>query len=286
MKKPLRGIKARNFWHAFLVGIIATERKKKKQTYSIISDKRKRTSKPIIYACTHIGYDDVSIIYEVIKRPAYAFLGDPKSLYRSLEGLLLFLNGCISIELQCKSDRMVAKETAKELLRNGGNLLIFPEGAWNITENLPVMKLFPGAVSIAMATGSEIIPVAIEQYGKEFILNIGENIDFSKRETISEKHAVDELRDIMCTLKWGIYEYRKMRKREKLTEDYWKNFVENVWGEQSDEMVTLEEIHRGRYRDKDICEAQEAFNFYKQLSPSRNNAFLWRDRQKYMNGGL
>lgn len=48
-------------------------------------------------------------------------------------------------------------------------MMIFPEGAWNVTDNLPVMKLFGGTVSMALLSGAVIIPIAIEQYSKDFL---------------------------------------------------------------------------------------------------------------------
>lgn len=57
----------------------------------------------------------------------------------------------------------------------GGDLLIYPEGAWNITENQVVMPLYTGTAEMAIRTGAEIIPIAIEQGGKRYYANIGEN---------------------------------------------------------------------------------------------------------------
>lgn len=54
--------------------------------------------------------------------------------------------------------------------------MIFPEGAWNVTENLPVMPLFAGAAEMGILTGAEIVPIAFEKYGKDFYVNIGKNI--------------------------------------------------------------------------------------------------------------
>lgn len=47
--------------------------------------------------------------------------------------------------------------------------MIFPEGAWNISENLLVMKLYTGAAEMAIRTGADIVPIAIEQFGKSLL---------------------------------------------------------------------------------------------------------------------
>lgn len=49
-----------------------------------------------------------------------------------------------------------------------------PEGACNITPNLPVMKLYDGTASMALETGADIIPIRIEQYDNDFFVCIGE----------------------------------------------------------------------------------------------------------------
>lgn len=149
------------------------DRKVSKETVSVINDERMITDKPKIYACTHIGGNDIQRVFEVIKEHAYLFLGDPKGLYKDISGLLLFLNGVINMEIKDKTDRFIDKKRAIELLNKNGNLLIFPEGAWNITPNLLVMDLYKEAVLMARETGADIIPVAIEQYDNDFFVSIG-----------------------------------------------------------------------------------------------------------------
>ncbi len=62
-------------------------------------------------------------------------------------------------------------------LRAGGNLMYFPEGTWNLSPNLPVLPCFWGIVEIAQKGNAIIVPVAAEQYGKHFKINIGCNLD-------------------------------------------------------------------------------------------------------------
>ena len=81
-------------------------------------------------------------------------------------------------------DRGIAKKRSIELLEKGGNLLIYPEGAWNISPNLPVMKLYKGAVNIAVKTKADLIPIAIEQVENHFYVSIGKNIITSDMENI------------------------------------------------------------------------------------------------------
>ena len=77
---------------------------------------------------------------------------------------MAYLLGFIGCDTTEKEDRHIAKELAIRTLKQGGNILIWPEGAWNITENEVVMKLYTGTVEMAIRSGADIIPIAIEQY--------------------------------------------------------------------------------------------------------------------------
>ena len=139
-----------------------------RQKITVLADKHYSTQKPVIYAATHIGWDDVEMILSTIRHHVYLFWGDPRESYKTLDGLLLDVNGTIICDTDDKEDRFVGKETCVRWTQQGGNLLIFPEGAWNVSENLPVMALFSGTAEIAIRSGAEIIPVAIERYKNDY----------------------------------------------------------------------------------------------------------------------
>ena len=101
------------------------------------------------------------MILSAIGDHAYLFWGSPKDNYKNIVGVLLGLNGTIICETLHKEDRHISKETSVRWLSQGGNLLIFPEGAWNVLENPPVMPLYTGTAEMALRSGAEIIPLAI-----------------------------------------------------------------------------------------------------------------------------
>lgn len=78
-------------------------------------------------------------LFEAIKSPCYLFLGDPRKLHMNMDGLMLYFNGVICLDLYNKEECYIAKQTAISLLKQGGSLMKYLEGAWNITENLPVI---------------------------------------------------------------------------------------------------------------------------------------------------
>ena len=137
---------------------------------------QKKYREPVIYACTHIGENDLENIYEAIRRGCWWFVGDPCVLYKDISSLLLYQNGCILVELSDKVDRRIAYLRAVELLNAGVLLMIFPEGARNGMENLSVMALYQGTAKMSVETNTKIVPIVIEQYDKRFVINFGDEL--------------------------------------------------------------------------------------------------------------
>jgi len=214
----------------------------------VIGDARVQTDHPLIFACTHIGRYDVESNFFALKDHFYIFYGDPGLIYRSFDGFLLYVNGVIYANTGWKSDRSIGKERCIQLLKQGGNLLIYPEGAWNITENQVVMKLFTGAVEMAIRSKAEIVPIAMEQYDNTYYVNIGKNISYSEVPLEQKREKTDELRDILCTLKWEIWERMGVSKRTDIAENYGSTFLKNIM-RKSPSDYTVEDIARIRYRD-------------------------------------
>ena len=247
---PVKGIKWRKRIHKIMFAIIKMKRVLLHQKLTILHDEREDTDKPIIYACTHIGRYDIEMALESIQDTCFLFLGSPGKLYRSLDGVLVYLFGFIGCDTTEKEDRHIAKELAIRTLKQGGNILIFPEGAWNITENQVVMKLYTGTIEMAIRSGADIVPIAIEQYEKSFYINIGKNISLDKATNLNEKRRLyDDLRDILCTLKWEIWEQFPIVQRSSLPENMGQIFVGRIMSETAND-YTVEEIERDRFHEK------------------------------------
>lgn len=275
--EPFRGIKFRKMLHPILVCGLKLMHLISGQKITIVGDKRVPTDRPVIFAATHIGWDDIEMIFTAIGDHAYLFWGDPRESYKTMDGMLLDLNGVIICDTDHKTDRYIGKETCVRWLGQGGNLLIFPEGVWNTTENLPVQCLFPGTAEMAIRTNADIIPIAISQVGKEYRVNIGANISCNGF-SLSQKQALTEsLREAMATLKWEIYETQSITKRNTIPEnfvaEYRKMFLEQAQG-----VYTWEEFLNMAYRPRNITAPKAAFDHLDHLIPCRENAFLFRKR--------
>lgn len=254
---PLKHIELRKKIHFLLLQLIKIDRVLSHETLEVIGDKRIKSDAPKIYACTHIGGNDIQRTFEAIGEHAYLFIGDPKEIYIDLTGIILRLNGAIPLETRDKNDRKIAYQRSIELLNNGGNLLIYPEGAWNITPNLPSTKLYKGAVNMAKETHADIIPVAIEQYDNHFFVNIGENIKYSdeKYKNIDSINAY--LRDQLASLKWEIWE-KHPGQREEFDDGYEERFVNTII-DRCDYDFTVEDVHHDVFKDKNIVLPEEAY---------------------------
>lgn len=49
-----------------------------------------------------------------------------------------------------------------KILKNKGNIMYFPEGTWNLSPNLPVVKCSYGIIDVAMKAKAVIVPIAIQ----------------------------------------------------------------------------------------------------------------------------
>ncbi len=239
-------------------------------------------NKARIYACTHIGGNDIQRTFQVIKEPAYLMLGDPGILYKKVIYKGLQMNGVIPLETVDREDRKIAYDRAIELLQKGGILLIYPEGAWNVSPNLLVMKIFTGTVRMAQETGAEIIPIAVEQYGKNFYFNIGENYSISKNSDKDAKELTSELRDKLVTLKWDILESQQKLDRAIISDNYLDEFQSEIvdrcnygYG------FSLQDALNESFHDKYVVNEAEAFAFLENLEINKDTAFLMKDKLEY-----
>lgn len=271
-----KGIGFHNAMHRVMLPGLVLLRRLEGRKLTILADRRtaRNEKTPTVYACTHIGGKDIETAFEAIGDPCHLLLGDPGQTYRSFDGLVLALNGLICVETRDKTDRHIAKEQSIALLKQGGSLLIFPEGAWNITENEPVMKMFPGAAAFALETGADIVPMALERYGKHYYVTIGTEIHYADIAGKAAKVVTAELRDTLATLKWEIWEHMGIHNRADLPPDYAEKEFYPMFAPVSG--YIMQDAMETRYRDKNITTPADAFAHLDRLIPRRENAFLFR----------
>ena len=270
-------IKLHNLCHWLLWPCIVLLRKIGGIKLTVVCDERTKTKEPVVYACTHIGGVDIETAFEVIKDPCWLFLGDPREVYKNVDGFMLGLNGVICLDSKDKQDRQIAKETAIGLLQNGGSLMIFPEGAWNISVNQPVMGLFSGTADIAIQSKAQIIPVALECYGKHMYAAIGQNITVA--DIWQDKYALtSHLRDALATLKWRIFETIGVQSRRDIPENYRQTYIDSIINDNKDTSYTEQDVLDTMFRDRNITTSEEAFAHLSTIPTTKQTAFLFNKR--------
>ena len=213
--------------HKFILAIYKIKNRLEGYSYEVINDKRTPTNRPIIFAVTHVGKKDIEVISEAIKDHYYLLSGDFEHIQGIIDAPFLGMNGVFYFNEKVKEDRKAVSNKMIDLLKEGGNLMYFPEGTWNITPNLPMLPCYWGIVDIAKATNAIIVPVAACQYKKHFKINIGENFDmYYYGKTKEEKtRAITDLRDTLASLSWEIYETEKPLIRKELNGDEWDKYI-------------------------------------------------------------
>ena len=254
-----------------------------KQNFEIISDKRKKTNKNVIYAATHIGKFDYQILTEALRDHIIPFAGDPELTYRNIDGAVFNINGVVFIDTYSKMDRKVAYDTAISVLKNGYNLLIYPEGIWNLSPNMIVQPIYPGVIKMSIETGCEIVPVAIEQYDNKFLINIGENYSIENKEDIEqEKHI---LRDKLATLKYEIFErvpHLKARDEMNSYAEEKDNFVNTRLNEYKNSKTktpyfTEQYIEDRIYKEKGVVKPKDAFSYFNDVQINEKTEFMFEN---------
>ncbi len=109
---------------------------------------------PVILAVNHLGVLDGPLLAAVTARPSFALV--KKEMYDGPIGWLLTRFGQIPIDRHAVDPAAIRRSV--KVLRDGGVLAVFPEGARGAGE---VRRARGGAVYLAMVTGAPIVPVAL-----------------------------------------------------------------------------------------------------------------------------
>lgn len=252
--QKLKGIRFRQWLHPFLIKLLQIKSKLSGLTYEFINEnKLKTTDNPVIYAITHIGKYDMEMVWEACPSMfGYVFAGDWELMYATIDDYFMRTMGVLWVDTSDKEDRKNSFRMMCKYLKQGVPIIIFPEGIWNLTENLPMMKIYPGVVQAAQECNVPIVPIGIEQREKHFILNVGHEFSVAN---LDEKTAVQLVRDTLATLKWEIWETIPKEKRKNIPENYYKEFLNKRISECAGFSV---ELVQGRmYKDKKDREIEQ-----------------------------
>lgn len=235
--------------------------------------------KPVIFASTHGFKDDAVLAIVTTGKPIYVLFGSLPLAFGSSDGIFVWILGAIFADRTDKSSRHAAKEKMIRALELGTNLLIYPEGVWNIYPDKLMGGLFPGIYDVAKATGAVVAPIACLRNGDNSYSVLGEVFDITQYE---REEGLLILRDKMASLRYGLMEQYAQAKRDdfphgrEALKEYWDKFIDSqiaevgLYDRETEDLVT--------YRDPNIVEPAEAFAHLSQIEPNVENAFLFNKR--------
>ncbi|MBR2414073.1 MAG: 1-acyl-sn-glycerol-3-phosphate acyltransferase [Clostridia bacterium] len=271
-------------WHYILIFVLMIERLLRGSKIRIMNKEQMNIVKgikgPIIFAPTHCGKFDIQTLAEVLWRFRWSLLsGDPHFLPGTVEGYWLQFHGVIYVDRDDKEWRTRAKEEMITHLKNGGNLMLYPEGTWNLSPNLPMLPLFRGIADIAKETNATIIPFAqeIDDKNKTYYVKIGEPI-YPTEDPLS---ILEDLRSQMAEMKWLLIEKLPFCKaeydKEKIYTE-WDKYIENRLSECS--YMNFELIWKYARKEKWQIEREQIEADLSNICPTKRTAFLFNKRLK------
>lgn len=155
-----------------------------------------------IFAVNHSNRYDIPYTCEILSRQCYVLLG--KQPLEPIDRIAFILNGTVWVDRKSREDKKNSVAKMIKLLCSGANLVIFPEGTWNLTPSKPMLPLYWGIIDIAKASGRPIVPIVLEYTNEKCYVAFGESMHISPADDKGEK--ISELNDRFATLKWSIWE--------------------------------------------------------------------------------
>lgn len=278
--------------------------------HKIIIDHRAplaKSKKGRIFAVNHRQKDDIIIAMNVADVSAYTVFGGTHIALNTGNGLGLWAYGMIMIDRDLKHSRKSAYEKMKYVINHGGNIIIYPEGYWNLTDDGEcdryhgadrhnsdswlVQDLNLGAFKLAQETGCEIVPVILhyDEVGKKVCygyrgtpIKVTPNADIIE----SKNHFLSVMQTTYYNLieKYSSYNRKELesagktvhQQHELVKNEILKEVEIKTTGYKMD-MADEKRIGKARNK-KHVVTAAEAFAHMKHIVPSVKNAFLFRNR--------
>lgn len=278
--------------------------------YKIRIDHREplaHTKKGRIFAINHRQGDDIVTGANVAGQSAYIVFGNKYLALDTTNGLGLWAYGMILLDRDNKINRHNTYDKMKFVIEHGGNIIIYPEGYWNLddngeadechsadehnSDNWLIQDFNIGIFRLAQETGCEIVPTVLhyDEYEKKVCYGCrGKAIVVHPDNDIFEKK--DHLLTIMRTMYYEMMEKYSSYSRAELEADG-KSIYEQ-WTELKRILVKDCDIERIDYHldladEKRIGKAKvvnpivtpaDAFDHLQHLKPCKENAFLFRKK--------
>lgn len=156
--------------------------------------------KPIIFAANHSNSFDMPIILRAIKRNTYMLLG--KQRLGIADRLFFYLNGAFYVDRLDSADTKRIKDVLTGHLLGKKNILWFPEGTWNMTDNLLMLPMKWGIIEVARRAGAQIIPLSLAYDRDANTCKVRYGAPITGKALDDKAASIEGLRDTMASLRW------------------------------------------------------------------------------------
>ncbi len=221
-----------------------------------------------IYAVNHTNGNDFPTAAQIVKHHFY-ILADYTMKKDIGVNILNRLNGVVYVDRKSRQNRAKAKDDLIYLLNNNKNVLLFPEGTWNLSPNLLTLPLNWGIIDISNASGKPIQPIIISYTDGKTYCKIGD--PFYSKQDANKKENIDKLREIMTTMMWELIEQDGLCHRSKINIDYYNRWVK----QQLDTYKKLDFEYEQSVIRKEFETSDDVFSHLKNIEPKANNSYLF-----------
>lgn len=269
-----RGLRIRKIMNPLVRNVIAPLSSKNK--FHIEKNNNLPKNRPIIFAATHGLKDDIAAGLCAAGRHTYLLFASLPDFFGTIDGPALWLNGVMLLDRKNKKSRRAAKAKMEYAIALGTDILMYPEGTLNKTENLIVQKLFPGIYDVAIKCNALVVPIAIIQEGKNVYAKTCEPFDICQYQ---RKEGLNILRDLMASAKYELMEKYSKSCRADIgnAKRYWQLFLDDLVN-QLLPYYDFEIEDTSQFIDKDEVEYSEAFEHLEHIIPNSKTAFLFNKR--------
>lgn len=265
--------KLRKVIHPFVIKVLSIRRSFKLEVVGTIPKNQQ-----FIFVANHWCIDDIPTAGEVIGSHFYVLVSNEDRY--TFDGLALELNGVVWTNRMDKSERGRAKNDLLRHLKLGHNILMYPEGTWNLSPNLPMLTMNYGCISMSLETGVPILPIYL--HFKDDVCKVEINEPFYATE--DKVYSISRLRDIMATSAWNFYEQEDVITRNELNTNYWEENIAKRYAKYSrarkDPVGVRQFESHCIYRPKGQVTYEEAFSHLNTIIPTEQNLFLFNKRLK------
>lgn len=182
----------------------------------LIIDNKLSHKEPVIYAVNHTNVSDTPVVFHTLNKQTYILAGTKSQ--KLIDSIGFNLNGVVWVDRHSAKSRRKSTDKIYKILSSGGSVMWFPEGTWNLTENLLMLPMRYGIVKMAVKANVPIVPISIHYSGDKIHSRVGEALTVTDNEDAIT--AITRLRDVLATMKYeqmeacGVYRRTDVDKKE------------------------------------------------------------------------